>query len=470
MRINGIIIVLVLFVLSGCGTAKKTIEPIQKPRQAEQKQPRPAMQTVQVDAQHFSFEPQTIPETTRIKKIRVMGASISETISLISEATGESIVFQLQSQSLNFENTGNSQNSAQDDDDESSTQEMMHESKLYFNASNLSLGKLLQKTVGNKLSVSYEQGSFYLGDVKSVTLKIPAIKQLGESIVNSLQTFGANKVVYDTVTSSISFSARTKEYEEIMHYLSVLRDNLYVIEYDMQIYSVELSDEFSLGINWEAIPSASNNLGISFESASSLGSGNAFALGVIKQSSDYASATAIMQMLEQFGTVESIQRPKLLGLAGTDVTLQDGTQESYIKSFETTFVGDSGAQTSTKSATALSGLDIKLNSNILDKTVMTKIDIDMNDIVGYTGFSINNQEYRQPKISTKKISNTVRVRPGVPIVISGLFKQKQSSRHSGVPGTSGTILNNVTGSDYESSVKSETVIIVTPRVIKYELK
>jgi type II secretory pathway component GspD/PulD (secretin) len=457
----------IIFLLSGCTNSvdKPKIAPIQKPVLPPKT---PAVQTVTVQAQNFVINEAPLPEGKIIKRLRIMGATVTDVISMLSEATGESIVFQLESQSVDFTND--------DDDNDNQNEEIaesriLTQSKVYLSANNIGLGKALQKAVGNRMSVTYEDGIYYIGDVKSATVKIPSIEALGASIIKSIETFGASKVVYDKVTSSISFSARTREYEEIIEYLKILKDNLYVIEYDMQIYSVNLFDDYNLGINWEVIPSLAKEWGLSFQSASTTATTAVpLTLGIINTSSNYDSASAMMHMLEHFGRVESIQRPKLLGLAGTDVKLKDGTQESYIKSFETTIVGDSGAQTSTVSATAMSGIEITLNSNILDETVVTSIRMQIDDIVGYTGFSVNNQEYRQPKISTKQINNTVRVQPGVPIVISGLYRQKEDDSHRGVPGTSGTFLNNIAGSDYKSSNKSEMVIIVTPRIIKYVMQ
>ena len=53
------------------------------------------------------------------------------------------------------------------------------------------------------------------------------------------------------IPDGVTFSAREKEYQDIMKYLTVLRNNLYVIEYEISIYDVELNDDYSLGINWK---------------------------------------------------------------------------------------------------------------------------------------------------------------------------------------------------------------------------
>lgn len=178
----------------------------------------------------------------------------------------------------------------------------------------------------------------------------------------------------------------------------------------------------------------------------------------------------IADVLTHFGKVESIQKPKLLGVAGTDVVLVDGLEEPYIKELKTTSIGDSGIQTSTVSGTALSGLKITLNSNIMDETVLTDISLEINDIVGYSDFEVDGIKYAQPKTLTKNIQNSMRVQPGVPIVISGLFRHKNNKGYKGIPGLAQTDARLLGGNEYTGITKSEMVIIVTPRVIKYVVK
>jgi len=115
-------------------------------------------------------------------------------------------------------------------------------------------------------------------------------------------------------------------------------------------------------------------------------------------------------------------------------------------------------------------LSITLNSNIMDGTVLTDISIDISDIIGYSNFSANGNSYTQPRVRTKNIKNSMRVQPGVPIVISGLFRNKVDKGYKGIPGLSETSAKLMGGSEHDGNVKSEMVIIVTPRVIKYVMK
>ena len=437
-----------------------------------------AFQIIEVKAENFEIQPLTVPDKENIKRVKILGAELTDVIALLTEATDQDIVFQLQSQLLaqggnrggNIgRNIGGNVNGSAGSSSSQNDESQIRDSNVYLSANNIGFGRLLKKTVGDKLSIRYADDTYYLGYVKTVTVKIPPIKGLSGILEQELQTLGSVNVVHDNITSTLTFSAREKEYLDIMKYLEILRNNIYVIEYDIAIYNVVLKDDYSLGINWDLIAGADAFKFVS-QAASTVGVGAtgtpAASFGALL-SGDAFSGSIMADALSQFGKVESIQKPKLLGLAGTNVTLVDGLEEPYIQEIKTTAVGDSGVQTSTVNAVARSGIEIILNSNIMDGTVISDISITIDDIVGYNDFEVSDVKFSQPKILTKTIQNNMRVQPGVPIVISGLFRHQSDKGYKGMPGLDQTAARLVGGTEYESLKKSEMVIVVTPRVIKY---
>jgi hypothetical protein len=479
---RSLILAAVLLGLSGCSVAtkKETLTPELQLKELENpitqiQRTEPAMQVVDVKADNFYIEPQTIPDKEIIKRAKIMGAQLSDVIALLTEATNENIVFQLQSESANSNryNTTTTTNGTVNGY-AGKNDYLLSETNINLSASNISFGKALQKTVGDKLSILYDDDTFYLGNMRTVTLKIPSINGLPAILSTSISSMGATNVTTDAITSSVSFSAREKEYSDIMKYLEILRNNLYVIEYEISIYDVELKDNYALGIDWSLVPSLAKN-GLSFIASAGAGLGSAgtsavpLTFGMILKNDTY-NGKALISALENFGKVESVQRPKLLGLAGTTVKLTDGIEAPYISGIQNTSVGNGTSQVSTTSATALSGLEINLKSNMLDGTVITDIALKINDIVGYTSFEVNGNKFSQPQTVTKAINNTMRVQPGVPIVISGLFRNKNDKGWNGLPGLGESPAGVVGGARHASSTKSEMVIVVTPRVIKYVMR
>ncbi|MFA6188753.1 MAG: hypothetical protein WC680_05695 [Sulfuricurvum sp.] len=494
---RSIILAIALLGLTGCSvvTKKEMLKPEMSLKELENnatqiQRSEPAMQIVEVNADNFHIETQTIPDKEIIKRAKIMGANLNDVIALLTEATNENIVFQLQSESITPSNgqiisgvqtlstnlpvAPGAAGTATGQYNNSNNDYLLTDTKINLSASNIAFGSLLQKTMGDKLGIQYYDDTFYLGHVHTTTLKIPSVKGLSEAMSTSLSSMGATNIAFDTITSSISFSAKEKEYGDIMNYLQILRNNLYVIEYEISIYNVELKDNYALGINWSMIPTlAQNGIGFVATTAASLGAAGTTAapltFGMLMKNDKY-NGEALVNALENFGKVESVQRPKLLGLAGTTVKLTDGIQTPYISGIQSTSVANGTAQLSTTSATALSGLEINLKSNMLDGTVITDIGLTINDVVGFTNFEVGTTKFSQPQTVTKAINNTMRVQPGVPIVISGLFRNKSDKGWNGIPGLGDTAAAVVGGARSSANTKSEMVIIVTPRVIKYVMK
>jgi len=479
---RSIILAAVLLGLTGCSVATKqeTLTPEMHLKELDNpttqiQRSEPAIQVVEVNADNFHFEAQPIPDREIIKRAKIMGAELSDVIALLTEATNENIVFQLQSSSITSSTTQTSGSGSSTYQSNSGDDYLLNNTKVNLSASNIPFGKVLQKTVGDKLSIVYDDDTFYLGNIRTSTIKIPSITGLPGILSSSISSMGATNVTTDTITSTVSFSAREKEYSDIMKYLEILRNNLYVIEYEISIYDVQLKDNYALGIDWSLVPTLAKD-GLSFVASAGAGLGAAGAsavpatFGMILKNDTY-NGKALVSALENFGKVESVQRPKLLGLAGTTVKLTDGIESPYISGIQNTTVSGSGAsQVSTTSATALSGLEINLKSNMLDGTVITDIGLKINDIVGYTSFQVNGNTFSQPQTVTKAINNTMRVQPGVPIVISGLFRNKSDKGWDGLPGLGDSAAGVLGGERHTSSTKSEMVIVVTPRVIKYVMK
>jgi len=479
---RSIILAAVLLGLTGCSVATKqeTLTPEMHLKELDNpttqiQRSEPAMQVVEVNADNFHIETQDIPDKEIIKRAKIMGANLSDVIALLTEATNENVIFQLQSASTASTTSSSGTTSNSSTTNQTYNNNLLTDTNINLSASNIPFGKMLQKTVGNKLSILYDDDTFYLGNMRTVTLKIPSVNGLTEILRSSISAMGATKVTTDSITSSVSFSAREKEYGDIMKYLEILRNNLYVIEYEISIYDVQLKDNYALGIDWSLVPTLAQN-GLSFvtSAASGLGAAGTSAVpatfGMIMKNDNY-NGKALVSALENFGKVESVQRPKLLGLAGTTVKLTDGIESPYISGIQNTTVSGSGAsQVSTTSAMALSGLEINLKSNMLDGTVITDIGLKINDIVGYTSFQVNGNTFSQPQTVTKAINNTMRVQPGVPIVISGLFRNKSDKGWDGLPGLGDSAAGVVGGERHTSSTKSEMVIVVTPRVIKYVMR
>src|SRR3989339_2060748 len=152
---RSLILAVVLLGLSGCSVAtkKETLTPTMQLKELDNpttqiQRSEPAMQVVEVNADNFHIETQTIPDKEIIKRAKIMGAELSDVIALLTEATNENIIFQLQAESVNsnrYNNTAvgstNTNNAYSGKNDY-----LLSETNINLSASNISFGKVLQKT------------------------------------------------------------------------------------------------------------------------------------------------------------------------------------------------------------------------------------------------------------------------------------------------------------------------------------
>ena len=59
------------------------------------------IETLEVDAEHFKILQADIPDKEHIKQVKILGAKLDDVIALLTEATNEDIIFQLQSDNIN---------------------------------------------------------------------------------------------------------------------------------------------------------------------------------------------------------------------------------------------------------------------------------------------------------------------------------------------------------------------------------
>jgi len=71
---------------------------------------KPAIEIIKVNAENFNISKSTIPDNEQIKRVKIMGAQLNDVITLITEATNQNIIFQLQSDTLDDTQSNNSLN------------------------------------------------------------------------------------------------------------------------------------------------------------------------------------------------------------------------------------------------------------------------------------------------------------------------------------------------------------------------
>lgn len=272
--------------------------------------------------------------------------------------------------------------------------------------------------------------------------------------VNTLKQLGARNVYLNKSDATVVLSADMNSRKKITDYLNYLRNNRSLIVYDIDIWQVNLSEDKQQGIDWSSLNwtySASRALN-AVNGLSSSGAGVSFNF-----SGPSYDGKLLATWLQTQGTVKSISRPRLAIMSGTKGVFSVGQTVAYVSSVGTTVSGDT-AQTTTQTATVETGLKLAMSGDISDNTVQSKVSVSLSELLSLKSFKSGTTEIALPQTATRQLETTIRARPGDTVLLGGITTANDSTD------VSGSLLSV---SSRESAARSELVIAIRPRIIKF---
>ncbi len=165
--------------------------------------------------------------------------------------------------------------------------------------------------------------------------------------------------------------------------------------------------------------------------------------------------------MEEITDVQIISSPQLMVLNNHSALLQVGDQVPVATR--------SAVSTLDDTAPVVNSIEFKDTGVILSVTprvnagglVMIDIEQEVSSVVSTTTSGIDS-----PTIQQRRIISTVAVRSGETVALGGLIQEKVQTRDSGVPYLSRIpILGNLFKSNKDTNIRTELLILITPRVI-----
>ena len=239
---------------------------------------------------------------------------------------------------------------------------------------------------------------------------------------------------------------------------------------EARIIEVTLSKGYEYGIDWSLIrastPGSNRKLSrLSWNLTNGL---------VLNGFDDTFSLSSVISALETFGTINIVSNPTIRAKHGTPAVISVGDSITYKKSVETTIETTTTGQTERTQVEVSSVFDglilgvvpfIEPNDkiNLLINPVKSDVDtesIEKPENVG-SGITIS-----LPKVGIKEISTTITINNGDVIVLGGLISSENVKRDKDVPLLSRIpLLGNAFKDDYVSEERKELVIILNVRTI-----
>ena len=249
--------------------------------------------------------------------------------------------------------------------------------------------------------------------------------------------------------------------EEIKNIISAFDQKDKQVLIEAKIVQIVLSDEFKLGIDWQAILRNYEELTFTsdFDVLSAVDKSGKVSVGTI----DNSNYEIVLQALSTVGVTDILSSPSITAVNNQEAKILVGSTEPYVTS--TTTTPSSGPVTTAESVNFIDvGVKLYVTPTIhQDGFVTLKIKPEVSTVTDTLETSNNNTI---PIVETSEAETTVLVKDGITIVIGGLIKEEKTKTTKKVPFLGDIPLINIAfKSENDSVSKTELVIFLTPHIV-----
>ncbi|WP_299770875.1 type II secretion system secretin GspD [uncultured Pseudoteredinibacter sp.] len=275
---------------------------------------------------------------------------------------------------------------------------------------------------------------------------------------SSVSIAGDVKVVADEDNNALLIYATSNEYRKIEKALLKLDVSPAQIMVEASIIEVTLNDSLEYGLEW----SFSGGLGGGDTGLGSLAnSKNAPAVSRPGFSYSLVNATgdikAVLNALASDSLLNVISTPSIMVLDNNEASIKVGSQTPVQTGSSTT---SNGIVTS----------NIEFKDTGVDLTVTPSVNaggmVTMDVTQKVTDVGAQDEVSGQRSFQTREFQTRIAIRSGESVVLGGLIRENKTNGSSGVPGLhSIPVVGALFGKKSTTSVKTELLVILTPRVL-----
>jgi len=344
------------------------------------------------------------------------------------------------------------------------------------------LSRVVEKVCASaKVFCSYRNGLLELKEKETFIIDMPSVptknSATGAATNTMAETIGelsGEKVRTDLQGGNLLYTTDVDGYEHVHEYLEQLRHGRPLIVMQLYIWEVALNRERGAGINWNSfavdkIGGHGENLLVSglksgFSSLASPG----VSLGA--KLAGRLSADMVLQFLATQGQVQTISNPQLTFVSGSNAEFRVGGKQRYISQVGSTNSvsgsTSSSSGTSTVSTESIdTGLKVTVGGTLEGGVISAVMDLELQDVINMNPTPMENgTTVDLPETSERKVSTSLRVRPGDNMVLAGLVSSRDTNDRDGVPLPFGVSLTTF-GRDQMKN--TELVILVKPSIVKF---
>lgn len=234
----------------------------------------------------------------------------------------------------------------------------------------------------------------------------------------------------------------------------------------VDVITIVDQDANNFGFDWAALFSGSSEYGFEFSSSMLNSATSNLTLGFINPTGNFSGSEAFVNALRERGVVTTHYRKFAQTSNGVSTPILDEETRDYVASL-TTESTDVGVSTQTDIETAVSGLDMSILPKMTSKNkVSMNIRLSLNELEDLEERNFDGNQVQLPRKSSRSSFFSPVLTPGKTYMIGGLSSDRLDSTNASITGHEGP-LSWLFGGRKESTVKREqTVILVTPHIVK----
>ncbi|CAM3382379.1 MULTISPECIES: type II secretion system protein GspD [Cupriavidus] len=209
---------------------------------------------------------------------------------------------------------------------------------------------------------------------------------------------------------------------------------------DVQVYEVRVTREDNYGLNLSlAYQSSAGQTGVAFSSVSTptiSGSATPMNLGATIMSGPFAGSKAVVQALSTLGNVSQVVSRSGVTQNGKVLALQTATLQDYVAQSQTTLAANVGSTSSIQTGTVTYGFTSNFLPKVVDGRILMNFDMTLSDLLPLQRFNsggdANQTSVQLRTMPTNRFTQSITLKPGESLVLTGLRNQKASTTNNGV--------------------------------------
>ncbi|MFA5059220.1 MAG: secretin N-terminal domain-containing protein [Candidatus Omnitrophota bacterium] len=286
-------------------------------------------------------------------------------------------------------------------------------------------------------------------------------KKISESLTKNVGT-----VKFDKRSNRIFVTDTPQKIQEIEKVIAAFDEKQREVMIEAKIVQIVLSDQYKMGVDWEAIVSDFHTLNLisNFDILTSTDKSGQLSIGTLS-SDDY---TVLLEALDTVGTTNILSSPRITALNNEEARILVGSTQPYVTT--TTTTPATGPTTTAESVNFIDvGVKLYVTPTIHEDDYITmKIKPEVSSVVRFVTTSNNNSI---PVVETSEAETTVMVKNGITIVIGGLMKDEKVETVNKIPLLGDLPLFGLAFRNRDQLLrKTELAIFLTPTIISGDVR